>query len=335
MPLPDSASLRLFAAAALFSLLSVTVRAQKPGACPVIPNPPTDLSVTLTLRDGQTVFQEGEIIALSVQYTTKARGKYLLSNRNYDRSGRLDGMEVFCIEPDGERDPLADYFNSYQAFVGGGLSSEQELSRSSAIEIELNEWRSLPPGSYKISIVSNRVNLGTEKDLHSWNNDPVPLRSNPVTIRVEKAEPSWQSMQLSNAVKVLDSPITTENQKGHAIRVLRFLGSEEATRELVRRFLMGPQELLWDSEAGLFGSPFRADAIREMKATLNNTRGQVRKAFVDTLVNLELQSGLRNRPPQLDGKNDEVRARAFDALEVERTRRVTKYMTDAAKGKLR
>jgi len=152
--------------------------------------------------------------------------------------------------------------------------------------------------------------------------------------RVEKAEPSWQTTQLSDAVKVLDSPNTTEDQKGHAIRILRFLGSEDATRELVRRFLTGPQELLWDSEAGLFGSPFRPTVIGEMKAALNNTRGQVRKEFVDTLVNLELQSDLRYRPRQPDGENDEVRARVFDALEVERTRRETN-MTDATKGKVR
>ena len=291
------------------------------------------MSLRLTLNSGQTVYQEGEIIALTLRYTTRTNGKYLLNNRSYDRSGRLDGVEVFCIEPDGGNDPLADYFNSYQGFMGGGLFSQQELNHSSAIKIELNEWRSLPPGSYTVSIIGNRVSVGTENDWKSWNGAPIPLRSNAVTIRVEKAEPTWRTMQLSNAVKVLDSPNTTEDQRRHAIRVLRFLGSEDATRELVRRYMMGPDELLWDSEAGLFGSPFRATAIREMKVTLKNTRGQLRKEFVEALVNLELQSDSRYRPPQFDDKNGEVRARAFDALELERSRRVTKYIADAAKGK--
>ena len=316
-------------------LWSSLVPAQKFGGCPATPNPPADLSLTLSLNSGQTVYQEGEIIALAVQYKTRTSGKYLLNNRSYDRSGRLDGVEVFCIEPDGGKDPLEDYFNSYQAFMGGGLFSNQDLRYSPSIKIELNEWRTLPPGSYKISIVGNRVSLETEKDISSWSNHSIPLISNPVKIRVEKAEPSWQTMQLSDAVKVLDSPNTTEDQKGHAIRVLRFLGSEDATRELVRRFLTGPEELLWDSEAGLFGSPFRATAIREMKAALTKARGKVRKEFVEALVNLELQSDLRYRPPQFDGKNDVAVSRIFAEIEVERTRRVKNYMADAAKGKFR
>lgn len=335
MQLRYRSSSRHFAVAAALMLFSPLIPAQKVGGCPAIPIPPADLSMSLAPDSGQSVYREGEIIALTVRYSTKTGGKYLLSNRSYDRSGRLDGIEVLCIEPDGGKDPLADYFNSYQAFLGGGLSSNQDLRRSPAIKIELNEWRSLPPGSYKISIVGNRINSGTEKDLSSWGNDPIPLRSNPITIRVEKAGLSWQTMQLSDAVKALDSPNTTENQKRHAIRVLRFLGSEDATRELVRRFMTGPQELLWDSKAGLYGSPFRPTAILEMKAALNTTRGHVREEFVDTLVNLELQSDSRYRPSQTDHKNDEVRARAFNAFEGERTRRAARYIADAARGKLR
>jgi hypothetical protein len=335
MPLRVRLSSQLFVVTAMLMLSPPLLPAQKLGGCPAIPSSPPDISLNLSLNGGQAVFQEGEIIALTVRYTTKTKGKFLLNNRGYDRSGRLDGMEVFCVEPEGGKDPLADYFNAYRAFMGGGLFSNQDLSRSPAIKIELNEWRSLPPGSYSVSVIGNRASVGTEKEWKSWNGAAIPLRSNPVAFRVERADPRWQTAQLAVAVRLLDSPRSAENEKKHAARVLRFLGSEDATRELVRRYLAGPRENSWDNEAGLFGSPFRATAIREMRAALRTARGQVREDFVDTLVTLELQSDIRFRPPRFDPKTKDIGDSGFDAYDSEHKRRVAKYMAEATAGKFR
>ena len=51
--------------------------------------------------------------------------KYYLNTRGYDRSGRLNGLEVFCIAPGTGEDPLSDYFNGVMGFLGGGLGGEQ------------------------------------------------------------------------------------------------------------------------------------------------------------------------------------------------------------------
>lgn len=119
---------------------------------------PGDLSLRLAVDRNQPVFQEGEITRLRAGYATGAKAKYILNNRSYDRSGRLGGMEVFCIEPASENDPLRDYFNSAQGFLGGGLYSEQQLrSAPTEIGLELNEWETLLPGRYTVFIVGYRV----------------------------------------------------------------------------------------------------------------------------------------------------------------------------------
>jgi hypothetical protein len=127
----------------------------QPDRCATATTQAGDVSVRLSLKNGQTVFREGEIITLAAEYSSSSAKKYYLSARNYDRSGRLGGMEVICIEPDAGHDPLSDYFNGAMGFIGGGLGSEQPLSEKSyPVDLELNEWKSLPPGTFRLSIVS-------------------------------------------------------------------------------------------------------------------------------------------------------------------------------------
>ena len=107
-------------------------------------------------------------------------------------------MEVFCIDPDTGDDPLSDYFNGAMGFIGGGLGGEQDLSRKPyPINLELNEWKSLPPGSYRLSIVSHRATVPTDNDPSGMGVPPIPLRSNVVEFQVVKADPEWQGEQLA------------------------------------------------------------------------------------------------------------------------------------------
>jgi hypothetical protein len=112
----------------------------QPDPCGTVANQPGDVSLQLSLKNRQAIFREGEIIALTAEYSSPSEKKYYLNTRGYDRSGRLDGMEVFCIDPDTGEDPLSDYFNGEMGFIGGGLRGEQDLSRKLyPINLELNE----------------------------------------------------------------------------------------------------------------------------------------------------------------------------------------------------
>ena len=316
-----------FALALLTSSVAVSAQVQ-PDPCGTAANQPGDVSLQLSLKNGQAIFREGEIIALTAEYSSSSEKKYYLNTRGYDRSGRLDGMEVFCIDPDTGEDPLSDYFNGAMGFIGGGLGGQQDLSRKLyPINLELNEWKSLPPGSYRLCIVSHRATGPTDNDPYGMGTPPIPLRSNAVEFQVVKADPEWQGKQLAAAERALDSDSTGEDAK-HAARVLRFLGSEAATRELARRFWSGnDQPFGWDLKFGLFGSPYRASAIEAMKAALKDPQHPVTQEFVQTLATLEMQSDPKYRLPKCDETNKEAWMKVRDAYFAAFNKQVADHMS--------
>ena len=318
---------------ALLALCSATDICAEASQCTEIPNPPGDASLRLLLKNGQSVFHEGEIIALTAEYSAGSGDKYVVNNRNYDRRGRLSGAEIFCIEPDRGTDPLEDYFYSIGAAMGGGLSSEQDPARQPlTMDLELNEWKSLPPGSYRLTVVGNRLGLGQERDPTSWQNTIIPLRSNTIEFEVKPADPDWQASQLRSATRILDSPDATTEEKKHAARMLRFLGSEASTRELARRYgtVDGPFE--WEFRFGLFSTPHRELAVQAMKAELPNPEHPATREYIWTLVALEMLVDPKSRLPAYDWSRQEEWHRANDAHSAEVERRVNGYMRQASKG---
>ena len=318
---------------ALLALCSATDICAQASQCAEIPNPPGDASLRLLLKNGQSVFHEGEIIALTAEYSADSSGKYVVNNQNYDRSGRLSGAENFCIEPERGTDPLDDYFHSLQAIVGGGLSSDQDPARQPlTMDLELNEWKSLPPGSYRLTIIGNRLRLGQERDTTTWQNTIIPLRSNTVEFEVAQADPIWQASQLRSATRVLDSPDAKTEEKKHAARLLRFLDSEASTQELARRYGPVDDPFEWEFKFGLFSTPHRESAVQAMKAELSDPEHPVTRDYISTLVALEMLADPKWRLPAYDSSRQEGWHRANDAHYAEAEHRVNEYMRQASKG---
>jgi hypothetical protein len=317
-------------ALALFACCGAPLAQSQTDDCSAASSPAGDVSLHLSLKNGQSVFREGEIIALTAEYTAVSKKKYVLNNRSYDRSGRLSGMEVFCIEPDRGVDPLSDYFGTGELFFGGGLFSELDPAEKPFVrDLELNEWETLPAGSYRLSVVGNRIALKPGKDSMESGDSPIPLRSNAVEFRVEAAEPDWQAAQLAAAVSALDSPGSTKDEKEHAARVLRFLGSEASTRELVRRYSSGAEPFGWEMKFGLFGSSNRQVAIDAMQAAIHDPLHPITAEFVDTLVTLEMAQLPKDRFRPSDS-SQKAWSQAHEAYEAEHDRRVKAYMAEAA-----
>lgn len=217
-------------------------------------------------------------------------------------------------------------------FFGGGLGGEQDLSEKPyVVELELNEWKSLPPGSYRLSIVSYRVGAPSDGNPYGAEASHPALWSNEVRFQVVKAEPEWQAEQLAAAVHTLDSSDKTGEDAEHAARVLRFLGSEASTRELARRFWSGnDQPFGWDLKFGLYGSPYRPTAIHAMNAGLMNPQHPVTQELVQTLATLEMQSDPDSRLPQFDEAHKESWTRARDAYFAAFNKKMAKHMSEVA-----
>jgi hypothetical protein len=250
-------------------------------------------TLKLTLKGERAVFHEGEVIPLEIT-STNSLVQFV------PKGARPNFVTAFCLMPDGP-DPLRDDSESGLWGNGAAIGNPGPYETLNpgvphVVTTELNEWKSAPPGSYSLRI-------GT---------------SNEVKFQVVPATPEWQAEQLAKALAVLDAHATNDalsyndEPRKHAVRVLRFLGSEASTRELARRFWAHDQhksrplnaeypinssfygyereQNYWDFKAGLIGSPYRAVAIQELTAAIHDRQYPATRAMVETLALLEIQS---------------------------------------------
>jgi hypothetical protein len=220
-------------------------------------------SLTIHFASGTSTFHAGEVIPIELSFTASLPGAYDLDTRNYDRSGRLD-IERFHVTPSG-RDPLANYYAN-GAFIGGGLGGSRVLSDEPQImQEDLNEWVALDdPGHYTLYVTTGRVSRrGPTTD------EPLQLHSNSLELDVIAANPEWQEQTLGSAVSVLDSTVSSDDEKRKAIHVLRFLDSPRSIQELARQMGNLPDGRRFDCIAGLAGSRHQDQVVQELERQMN------------------------------------------------------------------
>jgi hypothetical protein len=246
----------------------------------------SDVQLALGIKDDRAVFQEGEIIPLALSFTSTTKNRYWADVRNYDRSGRL-GTEYYCVDPE-TPDPLDSYFK-YGGFLGGGLGTTRALDATPyTAEAELNEWRRLRPGHYRVYAVSYRVWRLPDPDENTpYGRVSEVLRSSTAEFDVQPAGADWQNEQVRSAAQTLAGPLTPEIARP-AARRLRFLDTTESTRQLARLFwgLNQQQPIGWDLMFGLFGSPYRQLAIDSMREELAVPDHAITNDFLRALVDL-------------------------------------------------
>ncbi|PYP91306.1 MAG: hypothetical protein DMG65_08000 [Candidatus Angelobacter sp. Gp1-AA117] len=243
-----------------------------------------DAILQLTLKDSHSTFHQGEIITLQLAFTSKSKGKYRMDTQTSGAIGRVT-RESFCLDPAGAgSDPLADYYGSSAFSVAPANAAGHTVLKKNAfrLDLDLNEWKSLPPGNYRLVVETQRVSQVTATgELVS-----VIVRSNPVQFQVVDADSAWQDEQLAAAVKALDSGNTEQGR--HAARVLRFLGTEAATHELATRYWsLNRQANGWDIMFGLVGSTHRDMAIQEMHNAISDPQHPITRDFLRTLALFE------------------------------------------------
>ena len=263
-----------------------------------------DAQVTITIPDGRTSFREGEIIPLALSFTSTADKRYWADNRNYDRSGRLS-IEAYCVEPEA-RDPLADYFR-VGAFMGGGLGNTQQLSEKPfTATAELNEWRQPAPGRYRLYVVSYRVWRPPDPgEATPYGRVSPTLRSNTIEFEIIKADADWRDKQLRDATAAYQNAADDEQRK--AARKLRFLNTKPSVETLAKLFWgLNDQPGGWDLMFGLFGSPYRAEAIAAMQREINNPVHTITQDFLRALTKLQINADISWDPPAYDSAHPEV-----------------------------
>lgn len=264
-------------------------------------NPPgVTFTLTLALADGRTQYHHGERIPLDLAFSSSLPDKYKLDVRLYDRSGRADMDDFYVDRPDDAVDPLRTYLELGSIGGGPGIPPPLLDARPQRIERDLNEWlRFDKPGRYRLYVTSGRLNpFG-----HTAFNEPnLNVTSNTITFDILPDDPAWDEATLQAAVKALDGPDTNDDPETgphvQAARALRFLGTNDAVREMVRR-LKGVTDagapLAYEYHLGLWCALDRTFVVREMRRQAEAPDFPVTSSFLRDLSRLE--SYAENPPP--------------------------------------
>ena len=217
---------------------------------------------------------------MELAFSSTLADTYILDGATYDRCGRLGSDRYLVDRPGDAADPLREYFESQLGFMGGGLSSMPVLTAEPhRIVREINEWlRFDKPGKYRMYVTSHRLSLvPPAKD-----DGQRQLTSNVVEFEILPADPDWAARELAAIVKELDAEKPGTFGKMEARRRLRFLGTEAAVPEMVRRIGLG--DVNGYLEFGLIGSPHRAAVIRELEAGLEDPAVAVSSRYLYVLA---------------------------------------------------
>ena len=244
------------------------------------PTAASPVNLTLRVADGRTQFRIGETVPFELEFSSDIKNRFAVDGRTSDRSGRLT-IDRYRIEPAaGVADPLMDYGTLGDFAFGGGLGTIGALGdKPFIVKLELNDWfRFDEPGRYRLSVRSSRV-----RDETAASGTPVvaPVDSNVITIEIVERDVEWEAKQLAALKTRLDKPATTAGF-GPACRELRFLGTNGAVDEMIRRY--GQRDCGFHFLAGLIGASDRAYVVRQMTARLKDPDQAVDEIYLRTLA---------------------------------------------------
>jgi hypothetical protein len=240
----------------------------------------------VALASEQREFRIGETIPLQLSFSSAVKNQYQVNMAQYDRSGRMP-YEQFNLSPaEGSVDPLPNVGSM------GGLTGFQFLSTEPwTIKLNLNEWvRFTQPGEYRLVVFSNRVGVRDRSNLGGTS--AVAARSNEITLKIVKADPAWQKRTFDETVAKLDASHQSNGSEQNdtykqALQTLRFLGTADATRELVKR--MGGQDggrFDHDCMLGILSTPERAVARTALAEALADPDTAIESLFLYTLTRI-------------------------------------------------
>lgn len=248
---------------------------------------PVDRNVVLkvAIAKDKREFRMGETIPLQLSFSSAVKDQYRLNGAQYDRSGRMNYEKFNILPAEGAVDPLPSLMGM------GGLTSFKFLTTEPwTIKLNLNEWvRFTQPGEYRLIVSSNRVGVRNPSDPSGISG--ITARSNEITLRIVKADPAWQKQIFNDAVAKLDAQLPRDSNESdqtatrrQALETLRFLGTPEATRELVKRMRgEDSRSLDYVCMLGIISSPERSVARTALEEALADPAHAIDDTFVYTL----------------------------------------------------
>jgi hypothetical protein len=198
------------------------------------------------------------LIVVDVAYSSDVAGAFRLHGALHDvQTGAYFEHLVFTPEDVAQPFPVPD-LTEFRRFVGlGGETIPALASTPTEYPITLNDRAELQKaGQFEIYMDSDRVfaDLGI---VTGPERPGFPIRSNSISIAIVPATPEWKAQELAEIRKLLDTTPLDPNQnenpdspRARAIRRLSMLNSDDATREMVKRFAQAKE-----NETSLYFGP--------------------------------------------------------------------------------
>ena len=266
---------------------------------------PEGVSFTLRFEEEKVQFKPGEIIRVEFSFTSDLPDTYVLDSASYDRGGRLNMDKYFLDHKNGVVDPLIDY---PPTGVGGGISSIPPLSeKPHKMTFDLNEWfRFDQPGKFRLYVTAPRV---LKKDERQYS-EGADVTSNIVEFEILPRDNEWAEQELQAITRLLDTSNPNSDRRPDCRR-LRFLNTEAAASEMIRRFGAPLDVCGYEYSRGLIGSAHRAFVVKEMERRLEAPDQIVSDSYLFTLSQVAAAMRLKEQlPSPAERPNDERQAKA-------------------------
>ncbi|HQP99118.1 MAG TPA: hypothetical protein PLY86_11725 [bacterium] len=285
---------------------------------------PEGVTLQIRLADGKKQFHTGEIIRLELAFSSSKPNTYQVEVREYDRSGRLFAERYLVSPSENAVDPVQNYFWGPPFFggIGGGLSGLPRVLNATpwTIEFEINEWiRFEKPGTFQLYVISSRAWDQNDKGRDGHTITKLPVASNIIEFEILPFDREWAEKTRQEAV-----------QK-NAARVLRFLDTEQAAEEMIKR-LKGTDPFSGDDfqyYIGLIGSSHREYVVKTMEKYLVSPEHPVTEKFLTALALCAYYLQLDEPMPTM-GPDEEEHRKVFMAYHDRQRKRFqdieTKYL---------
>src|SRR5262245_42099666 len=267
----------------------------------VIRKNPEGVSFTLRFEEDKVQFKPGEIIRVEFGFTSDLPDTYDLDVAAYDR--RKD--KYFLDPKNGAVDPLKDH----PIGTGGGLSAVPPLlsEKPRKMAFELNEWfRFDQPGRFSLYVTAPRI----LKKGDGMSVNGAGVTSNIVEFEILPYDDEWAGQELQAITRLIDSSDPNTDLRP-LCRRLRFLNTEAAASEMIRRFGAPLDVCGYEYSIGLIGSAHRAFIVKEMERRLEAPDQIVTDEYLRTLS--RLSASLRRNeqlPSPTERPNDEQQTKA-------------------------
>jgi len=238
-----------------------------------------EVELRISTGDGRNRYYIGEEIPIVLRFEGPAGQVLNVMPAQAERLPGAPGWDEFRVTPEeGVEDPVGALHAGARGVAGSFGRSMGRNQGVVEVRVFLNEWaRFRSPGRYSVEVKSLR-----------WQKveaERTALQSNAIEIEVVEAPEGWAEATLARAVKTLEGagwgPVSMEGRE--ATRLLRYLGTPEATRALAR---MSTRVSDMSVALALWTTPHRALAVEEMERLLGDPGAAIHPPFVQTLLEL-------------------------------------------------